>query len=144
MNPDQFDPADALALAGRAQRRTVQRGLTWWFYPVAGLSIGGMSASLALPSPVVGIVVSLMISVVNLVVWRDRTGLGWIRHTPRTLRVAIPVVVLLMGGFLLTFELWHRFGVEWAPLAAAPILAVAGALGSWLIDRTWAADQDAA
>ena len=141
MSDPELDPAEALALAGRARRRTVQRGLLWWYYPVVGLIVAGMTASLALPNPVIGTTVGVLAIVATLTVWQQRTGLGPIRHTRRTLAVVIPVAMLLMAGFLIVFELWHRGGVEWAPLAGAPVLGLLAGFGSWMVDRTWASGQ---
>jgi hypothetical protein len=141
MSDPHLDPAEALALAGRARRRTVQRGLVWWYYPVVGLIMAGMTASLALPNPVIGTTVGLMAVVATLTLWRKRTGLSRIRHTRRTLAVVIPLALLEGCGFLLAFELSDRGGLEWAPLAVAPVLGLIAGFGSWMVDRTWASGR---
>ena len=141
MSSPQLDPAEALALADGTRRRIAERGQAWWYHPVLGLGFAVMTAGLALPSPVIGTVIGLMIVVVNITVWRGRSGLSQIRHGRRTLAVLIPFALMIMGGFLATFELWHRFGVEWAPLVGGPILGVVAAVGSWLLDRAWLAQQ---
>ena len=141
MQSTEIDPAEALALAARARRRTAERGQSGWYHPVVGLSLAVMTAGLVLPSPIIGTTVGLAILGVNFALWRQRTGLGPIRHTRRTLRVLIPFAVAIMAAFIGVFELWHRFGVEWAPLAGAPVVGGLGALASWMVDRAWLAGQ---
>ena len=140
MQDAQLDPAEALALAEGARRRTAVRGQAPWYHLVYGLGLTVMTAGLVLPSPIIGTTVGLMIVVANFLTWSRRTGLGPIRHTRRTLLVVIPFAVLIMSAFIAAFVLRERFGLAWAPLAAAPIVGALGALASWRVDRAWLAD----
>lgn len=142
MEDRQLDPAEALAMATGARRRIAERGQVWWYHPVTGIAIAGQTASLALPAPIIGTIVFLLLVVFNFTAWQRRTGLGPIHHNSRTLRVVIPLALTIMGGFLLTFVLHQRFDADWIPLLAAPILGVIAGIGSRAVDRAWGAQSE--
>ena len=144
MNPDQLDPSEALALAGRSRARLAERNLSpWWYAPLYGLGLGGLVASPGLRSQLVPLATGLSIILLLGVyaVWSRRTGVGissW--RAGRTLPISIALIILVLAASGAGLWFKHEAGVAWAPLAAGAFAAVAGAIGSRLWDAAWLAD----
>ena len=141
MQDTQLDPAEALALAERTRRHTAERGQAWWYHLGYGLGFGVMTTGLASSAAPLFSGLGLLIIVATMLVWRHRSGLGHIRHGRRTRMIAIGSAALLLGGWLFVMEAVERFGMDWAALVGGPLVGVAAALASWLIDRAWRAEK---
>ena len=144
MNPDQLDPAEALALAGRSRARLAGRRLSpAWYAPVYGLGVGLFVAAPGFPDRLIPLACFMGLAVTGLAywAWSATTGLavsGF--RAGRTAPVAVGLVVFLLlvsGAGLL---LQRSAGIGWAPLAAGAIAALGAAYGSRRWDRAWLAD----
>ena len=140
MTDEQIDPAEALALAQQTRRRVAERGQAWWYHVAYGVALAIMTTGLASPSPGVASAVGLAIIFGSMAVQRRRSGIGHIRHGRRTRALAIAAGALLAAGWVTVLLAYERFGVAWAPLVGGPLLGLAAALASWMIDRAWRAE----
>jgi hypothetical protein len=140
----QFDPAEALALAQRTREEAGARGsATWWYAPLLGLVAGGVVLSTALPPFLMplGALLCMGASIQLYRAWTARTGLAVTNYqSRRTTLVSIPLFACLLAIGIGSALLKHDRGVDWAPFALAPLAMVVAALGSRLWDRAWRAD----
>jgi hypothetical protein len=144
MNPDQLDPAEALALAGRSGDGLARRAASpWWYGPLYGLGMGVLVASPGFRSQLVPLGTALGLAIVfgAYAVWSRQSGLsvnGFRAGRTRIIALALLAVVLGLSGLGLWFKTAHD--LDWAPFAAGVAAALAAWIGSRAWDAAWRAD----
>lgn len=138
---DNFDPAEALAMAKGARERLVARAATpAWYPPLYGLCCGGLVAGGSMKQPLGLALIAVSIVSVFLLYryWQRMSGLsvsgyrkGWTRV------IALGLVVTLIGLMAAGLGLRQAFGLAWAPFACGAVAAIAAAFGSALWDYAW-------
>ncbi len=85
-----------------------------------------------------GVAASLAVLIVNMLVWKSRTGLAVTNFQgPRTSAVAAGLAALIVAALAASVVARFRLGYELAPLFIGAATAVFAAVGSRLWDRAW-------
>ncbi|MBW3560817.1 MAG: hypothetical protein KY449_13865, partial [Proteobacteria bacterium] len=93
------------------------------------------------PWLLVGVAASLAVLIVNMLVWKSRTGLSVTNFQgPRTSAVAAGLAALIAAALAASVVARFRLGYELAPLFIGAAAAVFAAVGSRLWDRAWLAE----
>lgn len=141
---ENFDPAEALAMATDARQKLATRAASpWWYAPLYGLGCGAMIASFALPGgqAMIGVALSTLFVTALYAVWNAKTGLSVSGYRAgRTLPISLALMVALVGLLALAVRLKDG-GYGWAPLACGAVAAVLAALASLAWDRVWRSEM---
>jgi hypothetical protein len=144
MTSDTPTPAEALAAVRRSRQAMADRlSYPVWYDVVYAACAGVLIAGQALPSTWSGLV-SLVCAAVLLWIhhlWSQRTGLAVTGFTPGRARwVALGLGALLVALVAASGRLEEQPGLWWAPLALAPVAALAAHLASRLWMRVYRAE----